>query len=59
VSGDASCQSIRVHSYLSPRGIIAAALALLAAVVLSSCGTISGMGHDIRYVGDALEKAAR
>jgi predicted small secreted protein len=59
VSGDSPWHQIRVHSYLSPRGIITASLALIAAVVLSSCGTIAGIGHDVRYVGDAVEKAAR
>ena len=34
-------------------------LLLLSAFVLSSCGTMEGLGKDIQNAGEALEKKAK
>jgi predicted small secreted protein len=34
-------------------------LSLLAAIVLSGCNTVEGMGKDIKQGGNAIERAAK
>ena len=48
-----------MKSCLSIRSIVIAALSIFVATLVSSCGTISGMGRDVKHLGSAVEEAAR